>query len=176
MSFSRAQRGYTLLFAVLTAVLVLGVAVFILSVSRKQYQLASAARESTSAIYAAQSAIECSALAYGEGRLSTANNAVLSCNGTTRTSAWTDMTAAELADIGLDSGKRTASMAYPLMPSTASTGSCSVVTAYEGLSSSDYVTVIIARGYNLGSKTGGAVTCPSVSSRTVERAIRLTYQ
>src|ERR1035437_10295519 len=55
------QGGYTLLFAVLTAALVLGVAVFILSVSRGQYLLASTARESTYAIYAADSGIECAA-------------------------------------------------------------------------------------------------------------------
>src|ERR1035437_2933646 len=57
----REQNGYTLLFAVLTASLVLSVAVFILSVSRGQYLLASTARESTYAIYAADSGLECAA-------------------------------------------------------------------------------------------------------------------
>ena len=56
------NRGYTLLFASLTAALVLGVAVFILSVSRRQFLLSANARNSMYAIYAADSGIECSAL------------------------------------------------------------------------------------------------------------------
>ena len=51
--------GYTLLFSVLIATLVLSVAIFILSISRKQFQLAVASRESMYAFYNAQSAIEC---------------------------------------------------------------------------------------------------------------------
>ncbi len=60
---SHTRRGYTLLFAVLIASLVLGVAVFILSVSRKQYLLSATARESMYAVYASESGIECAALA-----------------------------------------------------------------------------------------------------------------
>ncbi|MES2216747.1 MAG: hypothetical protein V4481_05655 [Patescibacteria group bacterium] len=56
------KRGYTLLFAVLIASLVLGVAVFILSISRKQYILSATARESLYAMYASDSGIECGAL------------------------------------------------------------------------------------------------------------------
>ncbi len=56
------KRGYTLLFAVLVASLALGVAVFILSVSRKQYILSAAARESMYSMYASDSGIECGAL------------------------------------------------------------------------------------------------------------------
>lgn len=56
------KRGYTLLFAVLIASLVLGVAVFILSVSRKQYLLSATARESMYAVYASESGIECATL------------------------------------------------------------------------------------------------------------------
>ena len=56
------QRGYTLLFAVLTATIVLGVAVFILAISKGQYLLASTARESIYSAYAARSGIECAKL------------------------------------------------------------------------------------------------------------------
>jgi len=41
----RAERGYTLLFAVITASILLSIAVFIVSVSRKQFILASSARD-----------------------------------------------------------------------------------------------------------------------------------
>jgi len=53
------QSGYTLLFAVLTASLVLGVAAFILGVARKQYILSSTAKDSLYSFYAADSGIEC---------------------------------------------------------------------------------------------------------------------
>lgn len=56
------NRGYTLLFASITAGLVLGVAVFILSVSRRQAIIAALAKNSTYSMYAADSAIECVSL------------------------------------------------------------------------------------------------------------------
>ena len=76
-SIRENQRGYTLLFAVLTASLVLGVAVFILSISRGQFLLASAARESTYAIYAADSGIECAASAVSGAEVSTSSGATI---------------------------------------------------------------------------------------------------
>src|SRR3989344_6514941 len=80
MIFKKKNKGYTLLFAVLTAALVLGVTVFILSVSRKQFILSTTARESTFAIYAADSGIECMALHGAE--LSIHNLPDIKCNGT----------------------------------------------------------------------------------------------
>lgn len=59
---ARKSGGYTLLFAVLTAALVLAVAVFILDVSRKQYELSVQARDSIYSFYAADGGIECVAL------------------------------------------------------------------------------------------------------------------
>jgi len=53
------QGGYTLLFAVLTATLVMGVAIFIVNLSRKQHELAVSARNSIYSFYAADSGIEC---------------------------------------------------------------------------------------------------------------------
>ncbi len=59
MKLKYTQSGYTLLFAVIISSLVLSVAMFILSVSKKQFQLATAARESMKASYNAKSAREC---------------------------------------------------------------------------------------------------------------------
>ena len=53
------QSGYTLLFAVIISSLVLSVAVFILTVSKKQFTLAVAARSSMKASYNAKAAREC---------------------------------------------------------------------------------------------------------------------
>ncbi|MDE1975436.1 MAG: hypothetical protein KGI49_02940 [Patescibacteria group bacterium] len=69
MMNKRYNCGYTLLFAVLTAALVLGVAVFILDISKKQYELSVAARDSMYSFYAADSGIECVAI-YGNGPFS----------------------------------------------------------------------------------------------------------
>ncbi len=59
MRTKHTQRGYTLLFAVITAALVLGVAAFIVGVARKQYIIAATTRDSVYALYAADSGIEC---------------------------------------------------------------------------------------------------------------------
>jgi len=64
-----SEGGYTLLFSVLVAALALGVAVFILSVSTKQYELSVSARESMYAFYAADAGIECAAAAFSSGGL-----------------------------------------------------------------------------------------------------------
>jgi Tfp pilus assembly protein PilX len=66
-------RGYTLLFAVLIAALVLGVAVFILDISTKQYALSASARDSMYSFYAADSGIECTAYNSGSGVVGTVN-------------------------------------------------------------------------------------------------------
>ncbi|MDQ2933162.1 MAG: hypothetical protein M3Q80_02160 [bacterium] len=83
---TKLNKGYTLLFAVLIATLVLGVSVFILSVSTKQYQLAVAARESMFAFYAADSAYECALQSITDRRITIESvdpipEAKIMCNG-----------------------------------------------------------------------------------------------
>ncbi len=53
------NKGYTLLFAVLVSAIVLSVGISILNISKKEFLLASAARDSMAAFYAADSALEC---------------------------------------------------------------------------------------------------------------------
>jgi hypothetical protein len=55
----KKNKGYTLLFAVLISSLVLGVAVSILNIARKELILTSGARESQYAFYAADTGYEC---------------------------------------------------------------------------------------------------------------------
>ena len=76
------RRGYTLLFAVLVASLVLGVAVFILSISRKQYILSSTARNSMYALYAADSGLECLTAAANNSLEALSTSTVESLGGT----------------------------------------------------------------------------------------------
>ncbi len=63
------RKGYTLLFAVLVSALVLGVAVSILNISRKELILTAGARESEYAFYAADAGYECASYydTYGGG-------------------------------------------------------------------------------------------------------------
>mgnify|MGYP001560333492 CR=1 FL=1 len=71
MKSPNTKQGYTLLFSVILSLIVLSIAAFILSVSRKQFILSSAARDSTVAIYAADSGIQCATEAFFKDQLST---------------------------------------------------------------------------------------------------------
>ena len=159
------ERGYTLLFSVLTATLVLGVAVFILSVSKKQYGMAVVARESMYAIYAADGAIECMALSF------TSTTSPVTCNGTPIPfDAGDYVTNVPVAGFQGFPYSLSAGKVFPL--SSVSNGPCAVVNVVSGLDAeppNESKTVIEARGYNQCDSTG-----PLPSSRTVERALRLT--
>jgi hypothetical protein len=167
------SEGYTLLFSVFTAVLVLGVAVFILSVSKKQYALAVAARESTYAIYAADSGIECASAAGVAS--STSPTPSISCDGTNKV-----ITA--FAPLGSGDILSKFSPDYPVWQSLDTVlrlenGTCSKITITVGYNSNkSEKTIIDSSGYNVCT-TSGNVTNPDYSNaRIVERAFRLTIQ
>jgi len=80
-----SQKGYTLLFAVIVSVLVLSIAAFILSVSRKEAILASSARDSIYAFYAADSGLECAVENLNVLATSTYHNTTFNCGGNTIT-------------------------------------------------------------------------------------------
>ena len=65
------NNGYTLLFAVLVSSLVLAVGISILTISKKEFLLSSAARESVYAFYAADSGLECAVYWDGKGKFAT---------------------------------------------------------------------------------------------------------
>lgn len=171
----KTQNGYTLLFAVLTATLVLGVAVFILGVSRKQLILSGAARDSMYSIYAADSGIECAAAAYEAGTLATftsggqAQNASIQCFGETyNATSW----AIDNSVTGWGSSPDLPVKSGP-MNIGFDDGTCADVTVWNGYDTNGKSMVSIeSRGYNYCTTSFG----PQPSSRTVERALRLTYQ
>jgi len=162
----RNQAGYTLLFAVLTASLVLGVAAFILSVSRAQFILASAARESTYAIYAADSGIECAAASVA----STTAPFTVTCSGSANTIDITKWSGVNSAINGVYLAK-SATFNIDLGSSR-----CAEITIIKGNSatdgSGDAVTQIESRGYNFCDLLNKPDTA---NPKVVERAIRLTY-
>ena len=168
MTYFSTKRGYTLLFAVLTAALVLGVAVFILSVSRKQYILSATARDSLYSFYAADSGIEC--LTMVDDVFSTDPYQV-NCNG-----SLTDVTfgAAAPAEIPSDADKnanpapQAAHFNLGFKEGTNVFG-CAKMTILNYLVKGRTVIIIRSRGYNLCTASNE----PDTSQRTVERALEL---
>ncbi len=61
-TLKKFNKGYTLLFAVLVAALVLAVGISILNISKKEFLLATSSRDSSEAFYAADAALECAVL------------------------------------------------------------------------------------------------------------------
>lgn len=173
------QRGYTLLFAVLTAALVLGVAVFIVSVSTRQYQLASSVRNSMYSFYAADSGVECAAAAYNNGLINASSSVSLPCNGTNPTAAFNQVSSAT-NDVPLPLLNSTYALNKAIFNISMPGNTCAVIYVFDGYntSGSPYVagthyTIIDSRGYNRCTSTFG----PDTSyPDTVERALRLTKQ
>jgi len=175
------NEGYTLLFAVLTATLVLGVAVFILSISRGQYLLASAARESTYAIYAADSGIECAAAV--AANISIETGGILDCGGNTYEilgSGGMGITPGQFTRLPDGSIPNLYDVYQTSLYVGLSDNRCVYITFNKGFDSlkdgtRNLVTQIEARGYNFCTLNNGTWS-PNISNpRVVERAIRLTY-
>lgn len=177
------NRGYTLLFAVLTATLVLGVAVFIVSVTRKQYELSVQARNSISSFYAADSGIECAvnpdSWAVGGGFASTTGGTLYCGLGSVtfaQVSPVVLMPSNTLTDGSTGNQRRqwqgTARLYYMSGGSPVTKG-CAVITITTGIdpTTSQPATVIDSRGYNLCTSSPLAPDTTNVA--TVERALRL---
>ncbi|MEN9524002.1 MAG: hypothetical protein RL536_71 [Candidatus Parcubacteria bacterium] len=169
----KSKRGYTLLFAVLTATLVLGVAVFILSVSKRQLELSVAARDSTYSIYAADSGIECAAAAAEAGRLATSSNAEIYCKGAPYSAAWTQTN----PDSSFWSNTPQSPYVTASMNMALGNGTCAEVVVINGYINQNgtfpNIMTIQSRGYNY---CDASTNTHIASRRTVERALRLVYQ
>jgi hypothetical protein len=179
MKLRTTQAGYTLLFSVLIATLVLGVAVFILGISKKQFILAVTARESMFAIYNADSGIECSALAYSAANNTLATtsqgNASIPCNNQSPvpSAAWSSSGMFPITGVTEKSQTGHINIGF-------ANGGCAYVVVTDGTDASGHLTIIDSRGYNIGDfdVNHNLTACPSTSSanasRIVERALRLT--
>lgn len=177
---SQKNRGYTLLFAVLTATLVLSVTVFIVSISRKQFILASSARESTYSIYAASSGLECALVGqiarytYDDDGEEEETNVSISCNGTTKNGNWSSFNTPQA---GLQSGEKVGPLKFRLGVGgggggggSAVTSSCVHISVFYG----EGKLIVESRGYNLC--TSGSNPDPETGPRIVERVFRYTIE
>jgi hypothetical protein len=165
------QRGYTLLFSVLTATLVLGVAVFILSVSRKQYILASTARNSMFSIYAADSGIECASLNYA-GISSAPTTFTFNCGTNSKSVSFTQFSYTDPSGQVHDNAYE-ADFNIGFKDSGVLIG-CAGIKVISYLDESNNTnTIIKSRGYNVCKSD---FTPDTTNPRIVERALQVVYQ
>lgn len=161
MIYSSLQKnkGYTLLFAVLVSSLVLSVGISILNISRKEFLLSSSARESTSAFYAADSALECAV--YQDDRYDrfSAGNFLTgaACNNTGNIAVITNSPSGVYTfDVNLNDI------------------SCAKVTVTKYAVGNPISTSIESRGYNIGANKSTDL-CNRTSPKKVERALYYSY-
>lgn len=170
------RRGYTLLFAVIVSVLVLSVGAFIVSISRKQFVLASASRDSVSAFYAADSGLECAIeqLYAQPSVISTTTIYAAATAGTpiTITCGGATWTAVPASSPSLQAATTTWQMSVQ-----GSQPACATIAAYyhsanaDGTGATSYY--IDARGYNIGwDSRANPPACNLYGPRRVERALR----
>lgn len=186
--FSR-NKGYTLLFAIIVASIVLSIAAFILQASRKQIVLSTVNRDSILAIYAADSAIQCMVQSYYEGLLSTSTveqltgnvvprNAQVNCLGFSDDQIFTDQNFnGQGYNLKTDNGYSVSYLAEPLYFDF-NNDTCALGYVYDGYDSTTgkHKTIIEVRGYNNKfSKPCNDSVDAIFNPRTVERAIRLVY-
>ncbi len=163
------NRGYTLLFAVLVSSLVLAVGISILTISKKEFLLSSAARESVYAFYAADTGLECAVYWDSKGKFATS-------------------TLATLVSCGDASGQPIVLNSDIYGPYTtifhvknSDNRSCAIVSIrqeYKSDASNNLVpvTTIESRGYNTGWDNASNVCNESpINPKRVERAIRYSY-
>lgn len=170
------NRGYTLLFSVLTATLVLSVAVFILGVSKKQHALSVAARDSTFALYAADSGLECaiaaiSGIASSTGGPIPCNDNPLDTIPVVRMPGFVDSNYKFPIPTIFENGKGT-NITQGNVNILLGESSCASIIITMGwiVATNEPATVVDSRGYNFCASGGPNNENP----RTVERAFRLT--
>lgn len=192
---NQKENGYTLLFAVLTAALVLGVAAFILGVARKQYIISATARDSMFSFYNADSALSCILQSWDSSTSTPKAKCNLSQYGSqtqeltfsfqeyTSSVGWTGPSMfVDTSHPGTLFGGKAWSAGglnggYGIPIDFGSTVGCALVKIWVGYNSTvKLATVIESRGYNVPCDTVGGIISPSVSRRNVERAIRITQQ
>lgn len=145
------HRGFTLLVAVVLSSVALAIGLSLLGISYKQVLLASAAKQSQNAFYAADSVLEC--VLYFDQQMDAFNyttpNAGITCNGVAITNYAT-------AQAG---GTRTTTFTVPC----AGSGERGRATIYK---TSAAATQIFAQGYN---------TCDTTNTRRTERGLKVVY-
>src|SRR3989344_5544608 len=160
---NKKEKGYTLLFAVLISSLVLAVGVSILNISKKEFRLATSARDSSMAFYAADGGIECAIYGDSKDAFSTDvdNTASLGCGTENTDFYFTKETSPFVFNLRLGKNNK----------------SCAIVTVTKAVDGNgSLITTIDSRGYNTGFEEGrNAIFCDVASAKRVERALVVIY-
>lgn len=175
------NKGYTLLFSVIVSSIVLSIAAFILSVSRKQFILSSAARDSTVAVYAADSGIQCAVQAFHTGNLATSTTvASIYCDGRQYLMSFDNDYGFIKEDPSLktDDGFKTSRLENKIVIQLHNK-TCAIVDVIHGYYQNGTAygqrTIIDSSGYNISDSGPCDTTNNPVNPRAVERSIRLQY-
>lgn len=151
----RPQRGFALLLAVILASVALSIGLALLDVAYKQVVLASSAKQSQTAFYAADSVMEC--VLYYDQQQDTFDysteptSGAISCNG--QGVSYTATTGAS---------PRVTTLTVPC-PAAQGGGTAGIAKVYK---SSNAATQIFTTGYN---------TCDASNTRRIERGLKVTY-
>ncbi len=174
----KKNNGYTLLFAVLVSSLVLAIGISILSLGKKEYLMATSARDSSVAFNMADSAIECAVNADKDPR-----NAFLTSGATqdainVRKSYLGCSFQENSTDIIINTDtthEKEVWYTFHLGFGSGNNGPCASV-LLKKITDKDgnVVTDIVARGYNLGWDPLFNL-CSTISAKRVERAIHYKY-
>ena len=185
--------GYTLLFAMIVASVVLAIGVSLLTISRKEFILSSSATESSAAFYAADSGINCAeywnvGTEFGTSTANVQNPSPVKCaevpglsNVTVSGFSSDDKQITISLPDGVQSPQYEFTFNTPFSIDGTIIKSCARVTVDKyyapnpGLGGVMYpYTTITSYGYNIGWDINKK-DCSSQSPRKVERAIQVTY-
>jgi hypothetical protein len=169
--FKTTEKGYTLLFSVLVSSLTLAIGISILNIAKKEFLIATSTRDSTAALYAADSGLECAL--FGESGL---------MNGARRNAFDTGIDRTQYLGCNVAISPITRSVQNPddgtgtfvFHAKFATEGTaCAVVTVSKTLLNNRIKTTIVSRGYNTGWKpiTSNTGTCETASAKRVERGL-----
>jgi Tfp pilus assembly protein PilX len=179
ISTYKKDKGFAMLFAVLTASVLLSIGLSIFNLTIKELTLSSSGRESQFAFYAADSGAEC-ALYWDLNATEIFATSSAARNPSNASPDCVDTAGVEqvfsITPSSSDGSNATTtfSLTIPNSDPTETEPQCVTVTVSKNLLTSGNIqTTINSRGYNVGTVSGTA--CVSSDPNRVERAIRVTY-
>lgn len=191
MKKNNFKKGYTLLFAVLVSALTLAIGLSVLNISKKEFILASTARDSSYAFYAADSGLECAWYYIFDNNSNAFNIAKDAIN--TNTIKCGESLVNVVGVISYDDYYVNLPTSYDsdspgvvtFSAKFGNTGACAYVQVIKSYKSSNNQWKsyhrIESRGYNLGWSSTNNTCDPTLNDNStptvkrIERAIRVTY-
>lgn len=168
------ERGFAMLFAVLTSSVLLSIGLSIFSLTIKELALSSSGRESQAAFYAADSGIECGLYWDVVGRVFATSSESVNFVPGSATCAGQAFTVTEYKPINFAAPAATSTFSFAPTDALAS-GVCVLVSVSKYVDSTGLIkTDVLSRGYNVG--YGGAGSdCSVTDDLKVERALKVSY-